>query len=253
MSDLQKELQLCSALLNLDARNFNVWNYRRSVCSRANVCPQSEFDFTTMKIKEDFSNFSAWHYRTKLIPQLVRFQQKTIEEYWQLIEEEFTFVKAALFTDPQDQSGWFYHRWLLGNISQLQSKTNSEILRALGQNEKVEEEEEKLLFNSPLPDSLSPLFVFSRELSVCRELDDLESGQCRWVLLTIVVLLSAIAQIEQNLSIEVSDEMSQLFQRLRQLDPIRTHYYEHLQLTLQSHQQKSRSSSATEKLSQNGS
>lgn len=32
---------------------------------------------------------------------------------------EFELVAQALWTDPGDQSGWLYHRWLIGNGKSL--------------------------------------------------------------------------------------------------------------------------------------
>ena len=76
-SDLQQELQLCSTMLNMDARNcqphshaacwphlervegdatdlppvalcaVHCWNYRRAVAARANATPEAEFAFST--------------------------------------------------------------------------------------------------------------------------------------------------------------------------------------------------------------
>lgn len=39
----------------------------------------------------------------------------------QKIPEEYEVVHQAIFTDPDDQSGWFYHRWLLDQTVNVES------------------------------------------------------------------------------------------------------------------------------------
>ncbi|KAM7303777.1 geranylgeranyl transferase type-2 subunit alpha isoform X2 [Ixodes scapularis] len=111
--DWDRELRLCNLLLEQDERNFNGWDYRRLVCQHAKVTPEKELSFTMDKIAANFSNYSAWHYRSSLLPKVhPGSREGTIEE--DVLLEEYSLVQNATFTDPGDQSGWFYHRWLTG-------------------------------------------------------------------------------------------------------------------------------------------
>mmetsp|Transcript_4359 Transcript_4359/g.7301 ORF Transcript_4359/g.7301 Transcript_4359/m.7301 type:complete len:337 (-) Transcript_4359:24-1034(-) len=148
---LQKELGLCANLLNLDERNFHCWNYRRFIVgclagssngeivlgnddgqvlfggqvggsakensdgesnnnnsldeSKILALLESEFDFTTKKIEQNFSNGSAFHYRSKLLPHISK------EKF--SLDDELELVHNAVFTEPDDQTAWWYLDFLL--------------------------------------------------------------------------------------------------------------------------------------------
>jgi len=80
------------------------WDYRRFLLDKSKeVTLEEEIEFTTEKISSNFSNFSSWHLRSKLLP-------NTKNDF---LLSELDLVKNAAYTDPNDQSVWFYHRWLL--------------------------------------------------------------------------------------------------------------------------------------------
>lgn len=120
-----RELSLCDRCLSLDDRNFHCWDYRRMVVKMSEVSVEKELEFTDRLISSNFSNYSSWHYRSTLLPLLhpespeskspsrdaQSHSHRVCEE--QLLKE-YELVQNAFFTDPNDQSAWFYYRWLLG-------------------------------------------------------------------------------------------------------------------------------------------
>ncbi|KAF5373131.1 hypothetical protein D9758_001690 [Tetrapyrgos nigripes] len=109
----KKEMFVVEKMLDVDARNFLAWSYRRYVLSSMPIPrnPKTELTYTKRKIETNFSNFSAWHQRSKVLTSL--WAKGELDER-QSKEAEFDLIKNAMFTVPEDQSAWIYHRWLVG-------------------------------------------------------------------------------------------------------------------------------------------
>ncbi|CAL5430533.1 unnamed protein product [Camellia sinensis] len=112
-SSVDQELQLLAVFLKKDSRNFHAWNYRRFVAALKNGSDEEELHFTTDLINENFSNYSSWHNRSVILSHLLEKRAQESFSKEKVLTEEDDFVHQALFTDPDDQSGWLYHLWLL--------------------------------------------------------------------------------------------------------------------------------------------
>ncbi|KAF8656685.1 hypothetical protein HU200_060552 [Digitaria exilis] len=115
--DSKREFGLLDKLLKVDARNFHGWNYRRFLARFMGVPDEEELNYTMDKISDNFSNYSAWHNRSILLSNLLIKQNKGFESKQKIFSQEFELVTQALFIGPSDQSGWFYHLWLLAQTS----------------------------------------------------------------------------------------------------------------------------------------
>lgn len=138
-------------------------------------------------IEDNFSNYSAWHHRSIFLPKAFGNNQ---DQFRSQIMDEFEKVKAAFYTEPADQSAWFYHRWLVG------------------------------IMKEKAPDQLEALI--EEQLHACEELLTVEEN-CKWAILTQVFLL-----IELNSNGARSAIIQEKLDSLQRLDPSHNGFYQDL-------------------------
>eukprot|EP01113_Clastostelium_recurvatum_P025707 TRINITY_DN3092_c0_g1_i3.p1 TRINITY_DN3092_c0_g1~~TRINITY_DN3092_c0_g1_i3.p1 ORF type:complete len:315 (+),score=58.76 TRINITY_DN3092_c0_g1_i3:1-945(+) len=189
LTDWQREVKLCTKLLNLDLRNFHCWSYRRFVASHANESLSQQFDYTTTKIEQNFSNYSAWHQRSALLLEI----EKDDHGLLNALQNELELVRQAVYTEPNDQSPWIYHRWLMAQCKG--------VLTRLGR---------------------PPHELAQQELSHIKELLSIEP-EAKWPLLT-----TATMMIDVDRSTYAS-EIKDILTTLKKVDPARQEYYKFLE------------------------
>lgn len=204
-ANLDDEIALCGEFLHADERNFHCWAYRMQVAAMAHIPAEAELTFTTEKITENFSNYSAFHYRSKLLERMDReaaAEGKDVDTLGRL-RDELTIVTQAAFTEPDDQSAWWYHRFLLAWAT-----------RSLGGEAELAALRE----------------VLEGEVEQLKELIEMEP-QCKWAHLTLADTLSRMIDISaaEEGKDELVAEWEEVTGRLIELDPTRAAYYRSLQ------------------------
>jgi geranylgeranyl transferase type-2 subunit alpha len=155
-----------------------------------------------------------------------------------ILDKEFELVKQAFYTEPEDQSSWLYHRWLLGRVS-----TSGFCLPCVGISLGINYDADNLTAESApelgprINEDLAQrsergtkrqLVVYERELKTCLELLDVEPD-CKWVLLTVALLLAGVdgchASQEPASRAATGQRITSIFSKLELLDPMRKSYY----------------------------
>lgn len=206
--DLHQELALCSKFLSLDSRNFHCWDYRRFIVERAGIKLKEELKYSRRLIEENFSNYSAWHYRTTLIPRICKDNAKKLGKR---IRRELEMVKNAFYTEPNDQSAWLYHRWLLGKDGY------STMIRL----DRLNDGGGKTMSNVHEYQLSSEELV--AEYEAIKEFLSVEP-RSKWGLLTYCVLIQALTARGEVIE-GATQKVKGVFETLVEIDQIRKHYY----------------------------
>ena len=228
---LATELAMAQALLDLDDRNFHGWGYRRFVTSLANdgarerppralettlrdeaseASARAELRYSEAKIERNFSNYSAWHHRAANLPRAYAGPTNGLGASRDggvpadVLANEYAFVRQAFFTEPEDQAGWMYHRWL---TAQTQNAKANEAFAAPG---------EAAAAAAAAADAKRA--VFAGEADALRELCALEPD-CKWPALTLARLCDL-----QGTDLGAAESAAR-FAELARLDPARRGFY----------------------------
>ncbi|KAK1688457.1 hypothetical protein BDP55DRAFT_547856, partial [Colletotrichum godetiae] len=204
----EEELGLVSKMLTKDRRNFHAWGYRRQVVAALESAAldgtnlvEAEFAYTTKMINTDLSNFSAWHNRSNLIPRLLEERGADNEARQKFLEEaELDLVREALNVGPEDQSLWFYHHFLVQNMTE-ESDGRPKIAPSLSSTQKAS--------------------YVRREIEDIKDLLE-DYDDITWIYKALLDYTRALPRIEgRELSEEETEELQTWMAKVRQLDPMR--------------------------------
>lgn len=104
-----REFAIVQKMLAKDERNFHAWAYRLLLRRTVGGSAEEELKFASEKIDSNFSNFSAWHFRSLYLREVHTGGHALAES----LEEDWEKCHSAFYTDPDDQTAWIFHRWLL--------------------------------------------------------------------------------------------------------------------------------------------
>ncbi|CAL5428174.1 unnamed protein product [Camellia sinensis] len=125
-----EELHFTTDLINKNFSNYSSWHNRRKISSNFPATFQQQLLFEDTK---DYPLFPSYQqqllfedtkdyplcpsYQSVILSHLLEKRAQGSFSKEKVLTEEYDLVHQALFTDPDDQSGWFYHLWLLGESS----------------------------------------------------------------------------------------------------------------------------------------
>ncbi|KAI9168132.1 Rab geranylgeranyltransferase [Blastocladiella emersonii ATCC 22665] len=192
----RNELLLVNKFLELDARNFHAWGYRREVIhhleSLGVFLQEAEWAFTASKIAQNFSNYSAWHYRSHLLPEWLAAKNISFDS---VLDDELELLNNAFFTEPNDQSSWLYFRWIMAKAAR---ELDADRVAA----------------------------AIASQVALLDELLDMEPT-CKWIMTCLVFLLT----LDPARSAEKAARVQSLVSKLQEIDPFRRDYYATLLLS----------------------
>ncbi|EJK64220.1 hypothetical protein THAOC_15067 [Thalassiosira oceanica] len=184
---------------------------------------EAEWKFTQSKLMDNFSNGSATHYRTKLLPLMVDIRAEkeginkndatqSYEILLNLAREEWDeLILNCIFTEPDDQTVWWYHRFVVSY-----AKPPDDVSDDL--------KEEYDLFLHDMAESLRELLAVEKESDGkdCQRHES-KGAKCKWAYVGLHLVLTSLPSDE-----DLIEEAKDCLNELVLIDPSRRERYHQL-------------------------
>ncbi|KAL3827220.1 hypothetical protein ACHAXA_006775, partial [Cyclostephanos tholiformis] len=200
----------------------------------------NEWNFTNSKIQDNFSNGSAFHYRSKLLPLMLESRLASTHRvssdessgrlspatrYAESLvfarEEWENILLNAIFTEPDDQTPWWYHRFIVSWMKPPAVVGDELVL-----------EYETLLFE--MADSLRDLLEVEKENSMLGNIvegDESKGAKCKWAYIGLHMVLSTLLEsktLDEGEAANLRQEAGECLTELIKIDPNRSERYQNL-------------------------
>ena len=209
--DVTKELELCKLFLKEDQRNFHCWNHRRFIVTISDIKPELEYEFSNEKIKENFSNYSAFHHRSVYIVFMIKNNNYNLDVIKKLVDDEINIITNAIFTEPDDQSSWWYLLFLFKFLHNYISNNNN--------NDDADIEITKTWFHNILVD----MIITINELLH-------EESECTWALKSLIHIIDIYKIKNYNFDniTQLLNDRNEYILLLMKIDPVHINRYNYL-------------------------
>jgi len=155
--------------------------------------------FLSKKIEQNFSNYSAWHYRARALPLLAPADQPAKKT--EVLTTELEMVEQVMFTEPDDQSVWWYFQFLVSWAEDLEGNNTV----------------------------FSYTSLLNEQVEKIKQLLEIEET-CKWGLVTLCILLlriiSRMVPDQHEDAARLKQECIEIYSRLADIDPTHSTFYQ---------------------------